>query len=202
MMRRFVVLHCVLLLSVLPVSGDTTTLTRQTLDAVILVSDRFTAADDIETWVDNNGGYLISRIEDRLVFRVPSSELDEFVDFLESSALETIQVRQRTEDISQRLLEVQAGVRSKQQLFEQAMALIDDSDLATTLEIESEILSVLGDIEELKGELSKLEGEGALARVQVDLSLEQETLPENLPSAFPWINAVDLRLLIGEFSSR
>jgi len=77
--------------------------------------------------------------------------------------------------------------------------LIDESDFSTTMEIESEILSILRDIESLKGTLGKLRAESQLARVQVDFAIEEEKLPEGLPSSFPWINLADFYRLMYEF---
>lgn len=199
MTGRILVIIAVTLSLALPVTYSDSSNRRQTLDTVILVADRFEAADDLEEWVESNGGYLLSRLEDRLILRVPSPVLDEFVDFLETVADEIIQIQQETEEISQNLLEAEAGIRSKKELFEKALTLIDQTDLSTTLEIESEILSILRDIEGLKGRYRKLLGEVALARVQVDFTLQEEKLPENLPSAFPWINVVDFYLLMQEF---
>lgn len=199
MTGRTLVIIAVTLSLALPVTYSDSSNRRQTLDTVILVADRFEAADDLEEWVESNGGYLLSRLEDRLILRVPSPVLDEFVDFLETVADEIIQIQQETEEISQSLLEAEAGIRSKKELFEKALTLIDQTDLSTTLEIESEILSILRDIEGLKGRYRKLLGEVALARVQVDFTLQEEKLPENLPSAFPWINVVDFYLLMQEF---
>jgi len=199
MTGRTLVIIAVTLSLALPVTYSDSSNRRQTLDTVILVADRFEAADDLEEWVESNGGYLLSRLEDRLILRVPSPVLDEFVDFLETVADEIIQIQQQTEEISQSLLEAEAGIRSKKELFEKALTLIDQTDLSTTLEIESEILSILRDIEGLKGRYRKLLGEVALARVQVDFTLQEEKLPENLPSAFPWINVVDFYLLMQEF---
>lgn len=172
---------------------------RQTLEAVILVSDRFETADTLEEWVENGGGYLVSRLEDQLVLRVRSELLDEFVDFLETTADEVIQVQQETEEISQDLLEAEAGIKSKTELFERALTLIDQTDFSTTLEIEREVLSILEDIERLEGRYRKLLGEVELARVEIDFTLEEEKLPQNLPSAFAWINVVDFYLLMQEF---
>jgi len=199
MTGRILVIIAVTLSLALPVTYSDSSNRRQTLDTVILVADRFEAADELEEWVESNGGYLLSRLEDRLILRVPSPVLDEFVDFLETVADEIIQIQQETEEISQNLLEAEAGIRSKKELFEKALTLIDQTDLSTTLEIESEILSILRDIEGLKGRYRKLLGEVALARVQVDFTLQEEKLPENLPSAFPWINVVDFYLLMQEF---
>ena len=199
MTGRILVIIAVTLSLALPVTYSDSSNRRQTLDTVILVADRFEAADELEEWVESNGGYLLSRLEDRLILRVPSPVLDEFVDFLETVADEIIQIQQETEEISQSLLEAEAGIRSKKELFEKALTLIDQTDLSTTLEIESEILSILRDIEGLKGRYRKLLGEVALARVQVDFTLQEEKLPENLPSAFPWINVVDFYLLMQEF---
>jgi hypothetical protein len=188
--------------AVVPAAPAVRSLTSHALDAVILVADRFEAAEGIEKWVDTHGGYLISRLEDRLLLRVPTTALDGFVQFLESAADEIIRVVQRTDDNGQTLLETEAGIHSKQELFERSLALIDKTDLKTTLEIEAEILSILGDLEELKGKRQKLLAEARLARVQIDFRLEQETLPERLPSAFPWVNAVDFYSLMQEFERK
>jgi hypothetical protein len=195
--RSFLVIVITLSLAS-PIAVCESSTKRQTLDAVILVGNRFEVADKLEQWVESNGGYLISRLEDRLILRVPSPTLDKIVDFLETVADDIIQIQQKTEDISQQLLEAEAGIKSKNELFEKALTLIDQTDLSTTLEIESEILSILEDIEGLKGSYRKLLGEVALGRVQVDFTLQQEKLPENLPSSSPLINAVDFYLLMRE----
>jgi hypothetical protein len=199
MTRRTFAIAAALLALVLAAAHPETGHKRQTLDAVALVDDRFETADKLEAWVEANGGYLVSRLEDRLILRVPSAALEKFVDYLETTADELIQVQQQTEDISQSLLEAEAGIRSKTELFGKALTLIDQTDLATTLEMESEVLSILTDLEGLRGQYRKLLGEVELARVQVDFRLREEKLPENLPSSFAWINAVDFYLLMQEF---
>lgn len=202
MIRTAVAVTALSLAMNMPIASAARTMTSQTLDAVILVSDRFEAADAIEKWVDKNGGYLLSRLEKRLILRVPSPALDDFVHFLETAAEEIIRIEQNTKDIGQSLLETEAGIRSKQELFERSLSLIDQTDLSTTLAIESEILSILDDLEGLKGTRQKLLAEGNLARVQIDFTLEEEKLPESLPSAFPWINAVDFYFLMQEFERK
>jgi len=175
---------------------------RQTLDAVILVSDRFDAADQLEQWVDTGGGYLVSRKEDALILRVPSEEVESFVSFLDDVADEVVQVRQETIDIGQELLEAEAGIKSKTELFDRALTLIDETDLETTLEIEREVLSILQDIEQLQGRYRMLLSEVELALVNVHFTLEEETIPQNLPSAFAWINAVDFYGMMQEYQRR
>ncbi len=186
------------LLAQLPAFAETSN-RRQTMDAVILLEDRFDTADKLEEWVDDNGGYLLSRVEDELILRVPSEKLEAFVDILESIADDVIQIRQMTEDIGQDILEAEAGIKSKTELFDRALVLIDQTDLSTTLEIEREVLSILRDIENLQGRYRKLLGEVELARVTVAFTLEEESLPQNLPSTFKWINAVDFYILMRDF---
>ena len=189
----------VVLTLILPAAYGESGSKRQTLDAVILVGDRFEVADKLEAWVEGHGGYVVSRLEERLILRVPSEALDEFVDVLETVGEDIVQIQQQTEDISQSLLEAEAGIKSKNELFEKALTLIDQTDLATTLEMESEVLSILQDIERLRGQYRKLVGEVSMARVQVDFTLQEQKLPENLPSSFPWINIVDFYRLMAEF---
>jgi Domain of unknown function (DUF4349) len=172
----------------------------QTLETVILVSDRFETADDLEIWVGNNGGYLISRSRDQVILRVPGEILGHFIDFLETIAEEIVKIEQQSEDISTDLLEMEAGIRSKEELFNQAVELFDQSDFSTTFEIESEIHAILNDIEKLKGRYRKLLGEGSLARIRIDFRLQEEKVPDNLPSAFHWINTVDFYQLMEQFN--
>ena len=202
MKGRTLALTAVFLAVSLPLAHAQAGSMRQTLEAVALVADRFETADTLEAWVENKGGYPVSRLEDRLILRVPSPAVEEFVSFLEAEAEELIQVQQQSEDISQSLLEVQAGIRSKSELFDKALALIDQTDLSTTLEMESEVLAILSDLERLRGEHRKLQDEVELARVQVDFRLREEKLPEKLPSSFAWINAVDFYQLMREFERR
>ena len=202
MKGRTLALTAVFLAVSLPLAHAQAGSMRQTLEAVALVADRFESADTLEAWVEDKGGYPVSRLEDRLILRVPSPAVEEFVSFLEAAAEELIQVQQQSEDISQSLLEVQAGIRSKSELFDKALALIDQTDLSTTLEMESEVLAILSDLERLRGEHRKLQDEVELARVQVDFRLREEKLPEKLPSSFAWINAVDFYQLMREFERR
>ena len=199
MIRRVFGGMVILLLMVGSVGWGENTTRRQSLEAVALVSDRFEAADALERWLDERGGYLISRLEEELILRVPSEMLEAFVDHLETVADEVIQIQQVTFDIGQDILEAQAGIRSKSELFERALALIDQTDLTTTLEIEREVLSILQDVERLEGRYRMLLSEVELARVVVSFTMEEEKLPQNLPSAFPWINMVDFYILMDEF---
>jgi len=199
MIRRVFGGMVILLLMVGSVGWGENTTRRQSLEAVALVSDRFEAADALERWLDERGGYLISRLEEELILRVPSEMLEAFVDHLETVADEVIQIQLETFDIGQDILEAQAGIRSKSELFERALALIDQTDLTTTLEIEREVLSILQDVERLEGRYRMLLSEVELARVVVSFTMEEEKLPQNLPSAFPWINMVDFYILMDEF---
>ena len=65
-----------------------------------------------------------------------------------------------------------------------------------------EVLSILADLEALRGQYRKLQGEVELARVQIDFRLREGRLPAKLPSSFPWIDSVDFYLLMREFEGR
>jgi hypothetical protein len=196
--RRLILILLIFISVIVPAAGETST-RRQTMDAVILVGDRFIATDVLEAWVESKEGYLVSRQEDELILRVPSSLIEGFADYLEEIADDVVKLEQSTDDIGQDLLEIEAGIKSKTELFERALVLIDQTDLATTFEIEKEILSILGDIERLQGRYRKLSGEADLALVTISFTVEEETVPQHLPSTFRWINAVDFYALIYEF---
>lgn len=197
-----ILLFLILMILTVNIPADELGYRKQTMDAVVLVDDRFSTSDLIEDWVVDAGGYLLSRLEERIVLRIPSGKLEELSRFLVSATREVVSVEQKTEDISQQVLESEAGIRSKEELFRQALGLIDDSDYTSTLQIESEILSILKDLENHKGYLALLHAESRMARVQIDYTIEEETLPQDIPSSFPWINIVDYYQLLYEFRSR
>ena len=69
---------------------------------------------------------------------------------------------------------------------------------AAACAIEQEILRLVTEIEGLKGRLRKLETDRRFARGEIFLSFQEQTLPEDIPSSFDWINSVDFYRFIEE----
>ncbi len=64
-------------------------------------------------------------------------------------------------------------------------------DVDGTLAIEQEVVQILAEIEGLKGRLRKLNVDRVFSRGEIYLSFMEETIPEDIPSSFGWINTVD-----------
>ena len=68
---------------------------------------------------------------------------------------------------------------------------LDQADVKGTLAIEKEVLTLIEEIEELTATLQTLNLNRTFSRAEISLRYLEQTLPENIPSSFDWINGVD-----------
>jgi hypothetical protein len=78
------------------------------------------------------------------------------------------------------------------------MKLISQADTQGTLDIEQEVLALLEEIEQMKGQLRKMENDLVYTYVEVNFSFKKSALPSNVPSSFEWINGMGLYKLLSQ----
>ena len=204
MMRFFSVIKsyiAVLILLVISLSAmaqesvDENTL-YQTIFATLLVSDPELTAGRIALWAEQSGGYYLQKANDRVTIRYPYEASREFRQILENEAEEVVELIPETVDIREGLLGIRSAITSREEILEKNLSFIDEADVAGTLAIEKEIMQLLMEIEDLKGRLRKLETDRTFSRGDVYLNTMEETLPEDIPSSFGWINSVNVYSLL------
>ena len=104
---------------------------------------------------------------------------------------EMVELSPSAVDLREEVLGLQSGIRSRQEILERNLSFIDEADVDGTLAIESEIVQLLAEIEELKGRLRKLNVDRVYSRAEVSMRFMQQSIPEDIPSSFGWINTVD-----------
>ncbi len=161
------------------------------INAVILVSDAGHAADSLTTWVEKSGGYYTFKSRDRVALRIPYQEIGGLRSYLENIAEEVVKIELQAQDLRESILQTRSGLRAREEILEQNLQYIDKTDVKGTLAIEREVLRLVTEIEGLKGRLRKLETDRRFARGEIFLSFQEQTLPEDIPSSFDWINSVD-----------
>ena len=172
-----------------PVEGEN--YLYQTLEATVLVADPDQTADALESWVENNGGYALLTSSDRVVLRLPFEQIPQLRGKLEELSDYVLDLSPRSEDLREAILETVAKINSRQEVLRQSLALLDQADVSGTLAIEKEVLSLIEEIEQLTATLQTLQLNRTFSRAEIALRYLEQTVPENIPSSFEWINGVD-----------
>ena len=172
-----------------PVEGEN--YLYQTLEATVLVADPDQTADALESWVENNGGYALLTSSDRVVLRLPFEQIPQLRGKLEELSDYVLDLSPRSEDLREEILETVAKINSRQEVLRQSLALLDQADVSGTLAIEKEVLSLIEEIEQLTATLQTLQLNRTFSRAEIALRYLEQTVPENIPSSFEWINGVD-----------
>ena len=157
----------------------------------ILVADPEHTADILTQWVEDLGGYYLFRSKDRVTLRIPYEEIGNLRSYLENIAEELVKVNLEAHDLRESILQLRSGLQAREEILEQNLEYIDKTDVKGTLAIEQEIRRLIEEIESHKGRLRKLEADRRFAYGEVHLSFKEQTLPEDIPSSFGWINTID-----------
>ncbi len=174
----------------------------QNIEATVLVVDPDQAADSLELWVEQTGGYTLLKSSDQVILRLPFGSIPQLRTKLDDLSEDILEISPRSQDLREQILEAQAKINSREEVLRQSLALLDQADVQGTLAIEKEILTLIDEIEQLKGALQKLNIDRTFSRAEISLRYLEQTLPENIPSSFGWINSVDFYSFINQGLTR
>jgi hypothetical protein len=170
---------------------------HHTLNATILVADPEATAERVASWAEKAGGYYLLKSTDTVVIRFPYQEMGNLRAYLEEIADEVIEISPSAVDLRESILGLRSGIKSREEILQRNLSYVDDADVDGTLAIEQEVVQILAEIEGLKGRLRKLDVDRVFSRAEVYLSFMEETIPEEIPSSFSWINTVDFYRFMG-----
>jgi hypothetical protein len=152
----------------------------------------------ITQWTEDRGGYYVYKSPDMVRVRVPSDQIGSLRVFVEENAEQIVELGIRARDLREEFVSLRSGIKSREEILGRNLLYLGRTDVAGTLAIEREIMMLMGEIENLKGRLRKLNVDRALAQVEVYLSFQEQTLPQDIPSSFEWINTVDFYRFLQE----
>jgi len=159
--------------------------------AVILVADSEHAANALTTWVEEEGGYYLFKSNERVTVRFPYHKIGTLRSIIESIAEEVINIELEARDLREEILRLRSGLEAREEILEKNLGYIDKTDVKGTLAIEEEIRILVQEIENHKGRLRKLETDRMFALGEIELSFKEQTIPQDIPSSFAWINSID-----------
>jgi len=158
----------------------------------VLAPDREALSVDLANWADGNDGYFVERSGDQVVLRTPRSTIPALRAYIESKDGVVLRFEPATADLRQELLNTRAAVSSRQESLDRILELIGSADIGATLAFEQELRSLNQEIEYYRGIERLILNDSRYAHVRIALTSEQSSIPDYLPSAFSWINTIDL----------
>jgi hypothetical protein len=189
LVRTLVVIALLAAVFVQPAVGEN--YLYQIIQATVLVADPDRTADALESWVERNGGYALLKSSDRVVLRLPFRQIPQLRNKLEELSDYILEISPQSRDLREAILETQAKINSRRVVLRQTLALLDQADVKGTLAIEKEVFTLIEEVEQLTATLQKLTLDRTFSRAEISLRYLEQTVPENIPSSFEWINSVD-----------
>ena len=172
----------------------------QKIYATLLVPEPERAAEELIIWADNHDGYVLIRSSDMVVLRFPRNKTGNFRTYLEESSEDVFDVSVEAYDMTEEILSLESGIQARQEILDKNLSFIDRADIEGTLAIEREVMRLLTELESMRGRLNKIKVDTAMAWAQVSFTFKDESLPQDIPSSFAWINHIDFyRFLQGSF---
>jgi hypothetical protein len=171
---------------------------HQQLEATLLVSEPDLVADKIAQWAESSGGYFLVKSTAKVIIRFPWGKMDELREFLKKISEEVVTLLNKATDLRESFLEIQSGISSRQEMLANTLGFLDRADIKGTLAIEKEVINLLKEIEELKIKLRKIYIDRAYALATIHLNFFQQSIPQDIPSSFGWINSLDFYTFIKE----
>ena len=192
----------IILASVLFVSGFFSTYSQQNERIYSIYLNITAVADDAEKqgreivdFAEAAGGYYLRLSDYDVSIRIPQKSLNSFEEFLKKST-SIIEYNIRTDDLKNDYLILKKQVSAREKMLSDLMGMINNADLKNTLGLEKEIMSLLYEIEAIKGRIRMIEAEASLARIDIYFSSDSFERPVKTESAFSWINNVDFYTFI------
>jgi len=171
---------------------------HQQLNATLLVADPDMIAEIIAQWAEQAGGYFLVKSSTQVVIRFPSDKMDELRDFLKNTAEDVVTLTSKATDLRENFLEIQSGISSREEMLRNTLVFLDRADIKGTLAIEKEVITLLKEVEELKGKLRKIYVDRLYALATINLNYFKQSIPQDIPSSFDWINSIDFYKFIQE----
>lgn len=115
------------------------------------------------------------RTEKRLTIRIPSDQLDQLLEKIQSHAVRIENTNIRSEDVTEQFIDVEARLKTKKELEIRYTELLKQAkNVQEILGLERELANVRGEIESMQGRLNYLSDRVALSTLNVSFFVEGE----------------------------
>lgn len=193
-------LLCVAILAAAPQQSNTEGRTAISASMVLEVTDRDAAADALIGAAEKRGGWFATRDDNQVVLVVPVHQADGMIAEVEPLGV-VVDKTLNADDVTARLRELRTRLESREKVFERYFSVLQSAGYETIVEVESEMTSLVQQIESLEGSIKLIEHQLTHARIAVRFQFRDRRPPARSgESSFGWLNTVNLVDLLAEFS--
>ena len=169
---------------------------------VVQVYDRDAASEALIEQAKQQGGWFSSLTDDQVSFRIPSDELNTFIEYARS--LGTVAARDyNSQDRSTELADLRTRLQGREEILARYMEVLEDARSGAVVRVEQQITRSIAEIEQIKGRILFLENRVQYAQVQIHFQFRDRSAPVRTGrSSFRWINQLNLSDLLSDFHNR
>lgn len=145
------------------------------------------------------GGYFSRRTHQQLVLKVPAQEVNTWIAY--ASTLGVVADRSfERQNVSQQLVEARSRLAAREEVMKRYLEVLQEAGTSGVLQVEQEVNRMVGEIEQIKGQLRLTEHRISLAEISVSFQFRDRAAPlRDGRSSFPWLNTVNLADLVEDF---
>ncbi len=146
------------------------------------------------------GGHVALATNERLKLKVPPASVS---DLMATAAAQGHVVERSItrEDVTEPIAELEGRLRSKQEVLGRLRALLKDSAVEATLDIEKTMTTIVEELEAAKGQLRVLQDRARFSTLDISFRFRRKERIERTSSPFEWLNSTDLDHFLGGFAA-
>lgn len=144
------------------------------------------------------GGYPVLVTAHHMQVKVPPHQFDALMSDICDLGLPIKKTLQR-QDLTQRITHLEASLKAKSEIQQQLNSFFHGANVVATLDIERRLLSLVQEIEQVKGQLRLAREQVNWSVINIDFRFRQRNNIVYVQSPFSWLNSVDLNRFVEEF---
>ena len=166
--------------------------------AELSVADPSKTVEAFAVYCESVGGYYIKKSDYGISLRLPAKMSDKVEDILKENGT-LIKYNINTNDVGNEYLVLQKQLESRRKLLSDYNKLVASSNFSSTLTLEKEIMTVVSEMESLKGRINKMDNEYKFIKLEIKFFSEEIRRPVVGKSSFDWINRINFYSFAGGY---
>ena len=170
--------------------------------AELSVADPVKTAQSFADFSESVGGYYIKKSDYGISLRLPAGMVGKAEDILKENGT-LIKYNINTIDIENEYLVAQKQLDSRKNLLVDYHRLIASASFSSTLSLEKELMTVVTEMENLKGRINKMDNEYKFIKLDIKFFSEENKRPPVARwSSFDWINRINFYNFTGGYYAK
>jgi hypothetical protein len=166
---------------------------------VLKVTRRDEAADALVAQATEAGGYFAERTDQRLRLKVPADKARAFLASAEAQGVVVDRSFSST-GLSEQIADTNARLAAREDVLARYFSVLQTAGAGAVVTVEREIVRLVAEIEQYKGQLRALEHRADYADITLDFQFRDRAAPSRGgSSSFRWLNTLNLADIVEDF---